>query len=157
MNKTAAQVTHESAESPLMRAVDAIDKAIDSRLPQSKDALHRRKIAVRALGGAVAVAVTVAGYGAIPRQIESEEVTVQQGEAISDVLGRAQEQAAADNPRIDPTDTSYIDAAYALEHDQEVTGHQGYIKPGQKIEVDYARNWYGHDSVSAHVLPDSDK
>ncbi len=146
-----------ATEGRLMRAVDTMDRAIDSRLPQSQDAIHRRRIAVRAIGGAMVVAVAVAGYGVIPKKVESEKVTVEQGDSISDVLQKAQVKAAADNPNISPIDTSYVSAAYALEHEQEVNGQAGHIKPGQEIEVDYAQNWYGKNAVSARVLPDNPK
>ena len=140
-----------------MRAVDAIDHVIDSHLPQSQEAIRRRKITVRAIGTAATIAVAVGAYGAIPHKIESEKITVGQDEAISDVLQKAQAKAAAENPKIDPADTSYVAAAYELQHDQEVNGQGGYVKPGQEVEVDYAQNWYGKNTVSAHVLPDNNK
>ena len=157
VTKSTAHKDPVAPEGRLMRVVDAIDHAVDSHLPQTPDAIHRRKVALRTIGTLAAFAVGAGAYGVIPHKIESETVTVKQDESISKVLQEAQAKAAAENPKIDPADTSYIDAAYRLQHEQEVNGQGGYVKPGQQVEVDFARNWYGWNTVSAHVLPDSSK
>jgi|GEM_PF-6141052 hypothetical protein len=132
-------------------------KTLDERYASDAEAglTRRHKLLRRVVAPIATVAIAVVGvHGITPKSIQDETVTVQPGEGISDALLRAQQEAAADNPKIDPADTAYIGAADSLEHELEITGQGGYIHPGQEIDVHFSRNGFGRNYVDAVVVPE---
>lgn len=132
-----------------------INDTLDAQL--NKDAemgITRRQKLLRRVIAPIAVFafVAVGAYELTPRPVQEETVTVQPGEGISDALLRAQQEAAADNPKIDPADTTYIGAAYSLKHELEITGQEGYVHSGQELDVLYSQNGLGRKYVDASVV-----
>jgi hypothetical protein len=147
--KPSAARRHQSS---LLTIADKVDRFVDARLPQSPEAVRRRKITVRSLGASTALAVTVGVAGAtIPIEQGLTTTTVQTGDSYEGAVKRGQEAIAQKNPSVDPSNPAYIPAAAELQHEFMV-GPGRQTQAGDQIDVRVTNTFFGnHQDTTAGI------